>query len=558
MSNPIANTAASSSSTVNSNSATTAAEGGATAPREIRRSISGSGGGGGFWKQTSNAVPGRPSCQPVRVGGGAVAAAQTNVPGSGAKPTGFGNNTTATGTSSSTTAATLPSSNSNKMANATSSFKVFEQSVSDAWDIREEFMAENMGHPGGRGVAAGDVTSVAAKQIVKMPEPVEVAPSHLSSSSQSYRRDSSSTFCPPETGRPIKHTKVEALVSSPSIELEDLRKLSWQGLTPNSRAKAWKILCGYLPGNAARQEEVILRKQEEYQRYVDQYFRTKDQDIHQETYRQIHIDIPRMSPVVGLFQQRCVQEIFERILYIWAIRHPASGYVQGINDLVTPFFLVFLRECLAKAGKLPDVGGDTVGVQDSPSGGKAVVPSEIDVESALPEDVRNSIEADSFWCLTVVLDGIQDNYTFAQPGIQLKVKQLEDLVTRIDGELHNHLRGNDVAYLQFAFRWMNNLLMRELPVQASIRLWDTYLSQADGFSHFHLYVCAAFLIRWKSELMKKTDFHTLLMFLQNLPTAKWGDSEINLLVAEAYQLSYMFADAPSHLGRKSNSTSSSS
>ena len=33
----------------------------------------------------------------------------------------------------------------------------------------------------------------------------------------------------------------------------------------------------------------------------------------------------------------------ERILYIWAIRHPASGYVQGINDLVTPFLMVFLQ-----------------------------------------------------------------------------------------------------------------------------------------------------------------------------------------------------------------------
>lgn len=32
----------------------------------------------------------------------------------------------------------------------------------------------------------------------------------------------------------------------------------------------------------------------------------------------------------------------ERILYVWAIRHPASGYVQGINDLATPFFQVFL------------------------------------------------------------------------------------------------------------------------------------------------------------------------------------------------------------------------
>jgi hypothetical protein len=32
----------------------------------------------------------------------------------------------------------------------------------------------------------------------------------------------------------------------------------------------------------------------------------------------------------------------ERVLYIWAIRHPASGYVQGINDLMTPFLVVFL------------------------------------------------------------------------------------------------------------------------------------------------------------------------------------------------------------------------
>lgn len=32
----------------------------------------------------------------------------------------------------------------------------------------------------------------------------------------------------------------------------------------------------------------------------------------------------------------------ERVLYIWALRHPASGYVQGINDLLTPFLVVFL------------------------------------------------------------------------------------------------------------------------------------------------------------------------------------------------------------------------
>ena len=76
---------------------------------------------------------------------------------------------------------------------------------------------------------------------------------------------------------------------------------------------------------------------------------------------QIHIDIPRMNPSVSLFQQKIVQEVventkpcyrdcyhffqaFERILFTWGMRHPASGYVQGINDLVTPFFLVFLGD----------------------------------------------------------------------------------------------------------------------------------------------------------------------------------------------------------------------
>lgn len=45
----------------------------------------------------------------------------------------------------------------------------------------------------------------------------------------------------------------------------------------------------------------------------------------------------------------------------------------------------------------------------------------------------DKIEADSFWLMSKLLDGIQDNYTFAQPGIQLKVNLLKDLVQRIDG-----------------------------------------------------------------------------------------------------------------------------
>lgn len=43
-----------------------------------------------------------------------------------------------------------------------------------------------------------------------------------------------------------------------------------------------------------------------------------------------------------------LSQSLERILYVWAIRHPASGYVQGINDLATPFFQVFLSAYIGK------------------------------------------------------------------------------------------------------------------------------------------------------------------------------------------------------------------
>jgi len=47
-----------------------------------------------------------------------------------------------------------------------------------------------------------------------------------------------------------------------------------------------------------------------------------------------------------------------------------------------------------------------------------------------------------------------------------------------------------------------------------------------------------------------THTHTIqdiMMFLQNLPTSNWDNSDIELLLAEAYKLKFMFADAPGHL-----------
>ncbi|XP_038130461.1 TBC1 domain family member 22A isoform X2 [Cyprinodon tularosa] len=317
--------------------------------------------------------------------------------------------------------------------------------------------------------------------------------------------------------------KFKQLLAGPNTDLDELRKLSWSGIPRQVRPIAWKLLSGYLPANAERRESVLQRKRQEYFGFIQQYYDSRNDEHHQDTYRQIHIDIPRMSPE-NLVLQPKVTEIFERILFIWAIRHPASGYVQGINDLVTPFFVVFVFEYIEEEVENFDV-------------------------SSLQEEALRNIEADSFWCMSKLLDGIQDNYTFAQPGIQRKVKALEELVSRIDESVHRHMQQYEVEYLQFAFRWMNNLLMRELPLRCTIRLWDTYQAEPEGFSHFHLYVCAAFLVRWRKEILEERDFQGLMILLQNLPTMHWGNEEVSVLLAEAYRLKFAFADAPNHYKR---------
>ena len=45
----------------------------------------------------------------------------------------------------------------------------------------------------------------------------------------------------------------------------------------------------------------------------------------------------------------------------------------------------------------------------------------------------DDVEADAYWCVSRLLDSIQDNYTFGQPGIQRLLHSLEDLVRRTDG-----------------------------------------------------------------------------------------------------------------------------
>ncbi|KAF1919416.1 TBC1 domain family member 22A [Ampelomyces quisqualis] len=369
----------------------------------------------------------------------------------------------------------------------------------------------------------------------------------------SIRPDATAKQIEEQSSRTARINKFKRILQASTVSLSHLRDLAWSGVPSEVRAMTWQVLLGYLPTSSERRVAALERKRKEYLEGVRQAFdrgtsgstgavaagvagassfpstiRGRGRGLDEAIWHQISIDVPRTNPQLPLYQFEATQRSLERILYVWAIRHPASGYVQGINDLVTPFWQVFLGSYISD----PDIefGMDP---------------------GQLPKQVLDAVEADSFWCLTKLLDGIQDNYIAHQPGIQRQVADLRDLTTRIDGDLATHLQNEGVEFIQFSFRWMNCLLMREISVKNTIRMWDTYLAEEDGFSSFHLYVCAAFLVKWTDQL-RKMDFQEIMMFLQSLPTRQWTEKDIELLLSEAFIWQSLFKGSGAHLKNTSS------
>ncbi|CAJ0918788.1 unnamed protein product, partial [Mesorhabditis belari] len=205
------------------------------------------------------------------------------------------------------------------------------------------------------------------------------------------------------------------------------------------------------------------------------------------------IDIPRMCPLIPLFQPKRSRDVREDSLHLNDPPSTASSCVPGINDLVTPFFVVFLRRI-----HIPQH-----------------VESELLMSPQLPREQIELVEADSFWCVSSLLPTRSKTaHTFAQPGIQRK----------------------DLFISSFGRK-----------SRATIRLWDTYLAEQSSFSQFHSYVCAAFLRAWSKQLQAERDFQGIMILLQNLPTQSWGDREICELTADAYSLQAVFDGAARHL-----------
>jgi hypothetical protein len=436
-------------------------------------------------------------------------------------------------------------SNNNKNHNTIFS-SVIEESVDDnvesqVTSIPKETKGNELGgdhdiHPSSSRAENNATTAATMNDTSERKNLHDSWPQELIVTSSPPHDDSSPTnhISPKNEPKTYQQKQFEKVLSAEVVNMSELRKLAWNGIPYQYRALVWKILLGYLPTNRSRREQTLRRKRSDYRDAIAQHYDLDDDSLRtlqeQETLRQVLVDVPRTQPEIPLFRNDRIKRSLARLLYIWAMRHPASSYVQGINDLATPLVAVFLADNLDSSTSVPpDV------VLDG------------HVMNILSDEKLDQVEADVYWCLTNLLNGIQDHYTADQPGVQRMVARLEELVHRIDGDLTRHLRDDTgIQFLQFSFKWMNCLLLREFHLRCVFRLWDTYLSEKDGYEDFHVYVCAAFMCQFSSQL-QEMNFDELFGFMQDIPTSDWTDTEIEVLLSQAFVLSTLFKGSDAHL-----------
>jgi len=105
-----------------------------------------------------------------------------------------------------------------------------------------------------------------------------------------------------------------------------------------------------------------------------------------------------------------------RILFAWTMRHPASAYVQGINDLAAPMVLVFLTAAVSTKQKreaeqhLQSESEENkeliVAAQKLKSHTSKYLELTLDNIKGLSIEEFLACEADAFWCLTKLVDDI--------------------------------------------------------------------------------------------------------------------------------------------------------
>ncbi|CAF0878331.1 unnamed protein product [Adineta steineri] len=235
------------------------------------------------------------------------------------------------------------------------------------------------------------------------------------------------------------------------------------GLESNKlRSEVWKFLLNYYPWTSTLNERIELSKQKE-----SEYFAMKLQwksMIEQQKQRNslfrdreslIDKDVIRTDRTHEYFHgdNNIHLEVLHDVLMTYNMFNFDLGYVQGMNDLLSPILIVMENE------------------------------------------------VDAFWCFVGLMERMEQNFHMDQSHIKHQLGNLHTLLQFIDAELANYLAENNSSNMYFFFRWMLICFKREFSFEDVMYLWEVLWTD-HLCQNFELLVCLAILISQKTVIME--------------------------------------------------------
>ncbi|CAF0813007.1 unnamed protein product [Didymodactylos carnosus] len=234
------------------------------------------------------------------------------------------------------------------------------------------------------------------------------------------------------------------------------------GLENSLRKDGWKFLLNYYPWDSTEKSRIDITKQKQ-----NEYFSMKLQwrsmteqqkqrnNLFRDRESLIEKDVMRTDRTLEYFQGEgnIHLELLHDILMTYNMYNFDLGYVQGMNDLLSPVLIVMDNE------------------------------------------------VDAFWCFVGLMDRMGDNFHMDQSHIKRQLSNLHTLLQFIDAELANYLAENNSSNMYFFFRWMLICFKREFSFQDVLLLWEVIWTNYPC-KNFDLLVCLAILISQKTVIME--------------------------------------------------------
>ncbi len=139
-----------------------------------------------------------------------------------------------------------------------------------------------------------------------------------------------------------------------------------------------------------------------------------------------------------------------------------------------------------------------------------------------------------YWCVLRFLDRNSDIFDEKAMRTGEFVLSFADLVGWRDKEIDGLLSRLNINYFHFAFRWFVCLLLREIPSQWMMEIWDTYIAQRN-IQEFFPHYCYSYLQSLRNDLLQSAEFESCLLLLHHPAPSIWSSAYLSALFSTASQ-----------------------